>query len=89
MGDEDHGLALLLEASHNLEELLHFEGGQVRGRFVKDEHVGSAIEDFEDFHPLLDACGEELDGGVKGHGKAGFLGQGLEPLAGFVYIQQG
>ena len=64
MGDEDDGLALLLERAKQLEQRIGLGRRQHGGRLVEDEDVGAAIERLQDLDALLQADGEIADGRI-------------------------
>ena len=55
VGDEEDGLALLGEASHDFHQLVDFLRGEHGGRLVQDEDFVVAVEHLEDLHALLHA----------------------------------
>ena len=55
VGDEDDGLAGLLELAHDPHQLVGLLGGQHRGGLVEDEHLGVARQRLDDLDPLLHA----------------------------------
>ena len=85
--DEDERVALLLELPEVREERVHLLRHQHRRRLVEDDHLGAAVEDLEDLHPLALADAEPLDElvGVEaeavGRGDLLDLGAGLVPDA--------
>ena len=58
VGDEDHRLALLLQAREDLRELCDALRGEHRRRLVEDQHTGAAPERLDDLDLLLVAEGE-------------------------------
>ncbi len=61
MGDEDDGLALLLELREDAEQVVGLGRRQHARRLVEDQDVGAAIERLEDFDALLQADRQFLD----------------------------
>jgi len=55
MGDKDDRLALLGERVHDFEQLFHFLRSQHSGWFIKNKDVGLAVQQLDNFYPLLDA----------------------------------
>src|SRR5216683_7329891 len=53
MRDEDDGLALRDKATQDAKEFKRLLWRQYAGRFIQDEDVSAAIQDFEDFDSLL------------------------------------
>ena len=61
VGDEDDGLALLLQPAQDAEEVVGLIRRQDARGFVEDQDVGVAVKRLEDLHPLLVADAEFLD----------------------------
>src|SRR6266568_2984523 len=53
MCDEDDGLALRDKATQDAKEFKRLLWRQYAGRFIHDENVSAAIQNFEDFDSLL------------------------------------
>ncbi len=70
VGDEDDGLARLLQPSQEGKELIHLQGGEDRGWLVQDQEVDVARKDLEDLNALLFPHGELLHRDVQGNAEA-------------------
>ena len=55
MGDEQDGLALLLEPAHDLHQLVDLLRGQHSGGFVKDQDLVVAVQHLQNLYALLHA----------------------------------
>ncbi len=64
VGDEDDGLALVLELPQNAEQMIGFVRREHAGRLVEDQDLGALEQRFEDFDALLQADRQVADDGV-------------------------
>ena len=80
MGDEDDGVALLLQMDELLEELHGLLGGEHGGGLVQDQDLGAPDQGLQYLHLLLHADGDIHDLGVGVHFQiklfAVFFGEG-------------
>lgn len=81
VGDEHHGLPVLLEGPQEPEKFGRLHGGEDACGLVQNEEVHVSREHLEDLHALALAHGELLHGHIKGDAQARFGDEGLELLA--------
>ncbi len=60
MRDKNDRFTLLSQRMHNLEKLVRLLRRQHSRRFIKDQDICVAIEEFYDLNPLLDTYGDIL-----------------------------
>ncbi|MDF3018566.1 MAG: hypothetical protein K0R44_3791 [Thermomicrobiales bacterium] len=65
MGDQDHGDALVAQATQKLEERRHLARGQHGCRLVEEEHARAPEENLDDLDALALTQGEMPDLGVR------------------------
>ena len=61
MGDEDDRFALCYQGAHNFEQLFDFLGGEHGAGLIQDKDIGIAVEQLDNFDPLLDADRQIFD----------------------------
>ena len=64
MRDENNGSTLLLQAAHNLYQLVGFLRGEHRGGFIQDQDFRVAKQRLDNFHALLGSHREVLDASI-------------------------
>ena len=65
MGDDHHRAAFGTQRVQRGKQPLFFARGQYRRGFVENEHLGIAVQQLEDLHPLLNANRQMLDLGPR------------------------
>ena len=88
VGNEQDGLAFLLEPAHDLHQLVDLLRGQHSGGFVKDQDLVVAVQHLQDLHALLHAHRDIADKGIRVHAQAVLFAQGHDLLAGLGFLQK-
>ena len=88
VGDEEDGLALLLEPAHDLHQLVDLLRGQNCSGLVEDQDLVVAVEHLQDLHALLHTDRDVADEGVRVHAQAVLLAQGHDLPAGLRLLQK-
>ena len=76
VGDEEDGLALLLEPAHDLHQLVDLLRGQHSGRLVEDQDLVVAVQHLQDLNALLHTNRDIADQCIRVHAQAVLFAQG-------------
>ena len=88
VGNEQDGLALLLEPAHDLHQLVDLLRGQNCGGLIEDQDLVVAVEHLQDLHALLHTDRDVADEGIRVHTQAVLLAQGHDLPAGLRLLQK-
>jgi len=88
VGNEQDGLAFLLESAHDLHQLVDLLRGQHSGGLIEDQDLVVAVQHLQDLHALLHAHRDIADKGIRVHAQAVLFAQGHDLLAGLGFLQK-